>query len=268
MLNRSEEHFLKHIFGCTPIAYGILLPQTGMEPTSPASEGRILAFGPPGKTQEACFFFLSCIHHHLGLLAGVGGSQKREPERKVALWKSKRISLRFCSIRIEHCVSLITANPYNAFFSSNSHFTPSVISYQHSLSHNPFLLFPFFPSLQIDWCSVELGLPGSPWWPAGSPQGQAMDRKGAWGAVPGYLPKCLPPLSSHSCLLETDLWSCPEPCKCFRFCRPQSVPEHVLFVKVKQKHKKKTNKKWRGGSFIQPHGKERNASKWIHFATT
>lgn len=60
------------------------------------------------------------------------------------------------------------------------------------------------------------------------------------GAVPGYLPKCLPPLSGHPCLLETDLWSSPKPCKCFQFCRPQSFPEHVLFVKVKQKHKKQT----------------------------
>lgn len=94
-------------------------------------------------------------------------------------------------------------------------------------------------------------------------------RLGSCPRVPtGYLPKCLPPLSGHPCLLETDLWSSPKPCKCFQFCRPQSFPEHVLFVKVKQKHKKQTNKKWKGSSFIQPHGKERNASKWIHFATT
>lgn len=86
MLNLSEEHFLKYIFGCTPIAYGILLPQTGMEPTSPASEGRILAFGPPGKSQEASFFFLRCIHHHLGLLAE-GQSEEGTREEGCAMEK-------------------------------------------------------------------------------------------------------------------------------------------------------------------------------------
>ena len=33
-----------------PVACGILVPQPGIEPTSPAVEGRFLTTGPPGKS--------------------------------------------------------------------------------------------------------------------------------------------------------------------------------------------------------------------------
>ena len=38
-------------------ACGILVPQPGVEPTSPALEGRFLTTGPPGKSPGACLSF-------------------------------------------------------------------------------------------------------------------------------------------------------------------------------------------------------------------
>ena len=38
------------------MACGILVPQPGMEPMSPALEGRFLTTGPPGKSLEYFFF--------------------------------------------------------------------------------------------------------------------------------------------------------------------------------------------------------------------
>ena len=36
--------------------YGILAPQPGIEPASPALEGEVLTTGPPGRFQFVCFF--------------------------------------------------------------------------------------------------------------------------------------------------------------------------------------------------------------------
>ena len=41
---------------CPATAYGILVPRTGIEPVSPALEGRFLTTGPPGKSPEAVIF--------------------------------------------------------------------------------------------------------------------------------------------------------------------------------------------------------------------
>ena len=38
-----------------PTACGILLPQPGIEPVSPALEGRFFTTGPPGKSREVLF---------------------------------------------------------------------------------------------------------------------------------------------------------------------------------------------------------------------
>ena len=49
-----------HRFSC-PVACGILVPQPGIEPVSPALEGGFLTTGPPGKSHVPpllCFFFL------------------------------------------------------------------------------------------------------------------------------------------------------------------------------------------------------------------
>ena len=35
-----------------PMEYGVLVPGSGMEPTSPALEGRFLTTGPPGRSQQ------------------------------------------------------------------------------------------------------------------------------------------------------------------------------------------------------------------------
>ena len=40
-----------------PAACGILVPQPGIEPTSPALEGGFLTTGPPGKSQDSSYFF-------------------------------------------------------------------------------------------------------------------------------------------------------------------------------------------------------------------
>ena len=40
-----------------PTACGILVPPPGIEPMSPALEGRFLPTGPPGKSQSLSFFF-------------------------------------------------------------------------------------------------------------------------------------------------------------------------------------------------------------------
>ena len=39
----------------SPAAYGILVPQPGIEPTSPALEGRFFTNGPPGKSHHQFF---------------------------------------------------------------------------------------------------------------------------------------------------------------------------------------------------------------------
>ena len=39
-----------------PTAHGILVPQPGIEPTSPALEGGFLTTGPPGRSQESYIF--------------------------------------------------------------------------------------------------------------------------------------------------------------------------------------------------------------------
>ena len=44
-----------------PTAYGILVPWPGIEPLSPASEGRFLTTGPPGKPHEFVFYVCESI---------------------------------------------------------------------------------------------------------------------------------------------------------------------------------------------------------------
>ena len=44
-------------FGC-PVACGILVPQPGIEPASPALEDRFLTTGPPGKSHVRGFIYL------------------------------------------------------------------------------------------------------------------------------------------------------------------------------------------------------------------
>ena len=39
-----------------PTAYGLLVPQPGIKPVSPALEGKFLITGPPGKSLEMIFF--------------------------------------------------------------------------------------------------------------------------------------------------------------------------------------------------------------------
>ena len=46
--------FMFWFFG--PEACGILAPRTGIEPTPPALEGKVLATGPPGKSQGQLIF--------------------------------------------------------------------------------------------------------------------------------------------------------------------------------------------------------------------
>ena len=47
----SRAHRLSGCRGlCFPAACGILVPQPGMEPVSPALEGRVLTTGPPGRS--------------------------------------------------------------------------------------------------------------------------------------------------------------------------------------------------------------------------
>ena len=41
-----------------PTACGILVPPPGIEPMSPALEGRFLPTGPPGKSQDGKFYIM------------------------------------------------------------------------------------------------------------------------------------------------------------------------------------------------------------------
>lgn len=58
------------------------------------------------------------------------------------------------------------------------------------------------------------------------------------------------------------------PANAFGSAGPRVSLSMSFLSKSNKNTRKKQTKKWRGGSFIQPHGKERNASKWKHFATT
>ena len=52
---RASEHVGPVVVVCglsCPVACGILVPQPGIEPTSPALEGRFLTTGPPGKSKN------------------------------------------------------------------------------------------------------------------------------------------------------------------------------------------------------------------------
>ena len=55
-----------HGLSC-PVAHGILVPPPGIEPASPALEGRFLTTRPPGKSH---IYILSCILFHYGLSQG------------------------------------------------------------------------------------------------------------------------------------------------------------------------------------------------------
>ena len=46
-----------------PTACGILVPQAGMEPASPALEGRFLTTRPPGKSLLSCLYLNKLIYH-------------------------------------------------------------------------------------------------------------------------------------------------------------------------------------------------------------
>ena len=58
-----------------PSVCGVLVPQPGMEPASPALEGRFLTTGPPGKSPHVYFIYSSFEGHmgcfHLSLLGAV-----------------------------------------------------------------------------------------------------------------------------------------------------------------------------------------------------
>ena len=56
---------VSHGLSC-PAACGILVTWPGMEPGSPASEGRFSTTGPPGKSQHHIFFIHSSVCGHLG----------------------------------------------------------------------------------------------------------------------------------------------------------------------------------------------------------
>ena len=43
-------------------AYGVLVPQSGIEPTPPALGGKVLIIGPPGKTQDYKFWMKEVEH--------------------------------------------------------------------------------------------------------------------------------------------------------------------------------------------------------------
>ena len=45
-------------YNSCPVACGILVPRPGIEPTSPALEGRFLITGPPGKSSDGINIFL------------------------------------------------------------------------------------------------------------------------------------------------------------------------------------------------------------------
>jgi len=51
-----------HRFNC-PIAWGILVPQPGIEPLSPALEGGFLTTGPPGKFLASTSYITPCARH-------------------------------------------------------------------------------------------------------------------------------------------------------------------------------------------------------------
>ena len=48
-------------FLATPEASGILVPQTGIEPASPALEGEVLPTGPSGRSLYHSFFFVAIV---------------------------------------------------------------------------------------------------------------------------------------------------------------------------------------------------------------
>ena len=56
---------MSHGLGC-PVACGILVTWPGIEPGSPALEGRFSINGPPGKSQHHIFFIHSSVHGHVG----------------------------------------------------------------------------------------------------------------------------------------------------------------------------------------------------------
>ena len=49
------------IFSAAPEACGILVPQTGIEPASPALEGEVLTTGPSGRSLYHSFFFVAIV---------------------------------------------------------------------------------------------------------------------------------------------------------------------------------------------------------------
>ena len=49
-----------HRLSC-PAAYGILVPQAGIEPVSPVLEGGFLSTGPPGKSLYIVYLHIPCF---------------------------------------------------------------------------------------------------------------------------------------------------------------------------------------------------------------
>ena len=60
-LQRTDSLVVAHRLSCST-ACGILVHQSGIEPMSPALQGRFFTIGPPGKSLFFFFFFLICIY--------------------------------------------------------------------------------------------------------------------------------------------------------------------------------------------------------------
>ena len=75
-----------HGLSC-PMAYGILVPPLGMEPTSPALEGRFLTTGPPG-SPRSCSLLEIIVAELLALMSPA--LWRRLPERVEPMSREKQ----------------------------------------------------------------------------------------------------------------------------------------------------------------------------------
>ena len=61
LLRRTSSLVAAHWLSC-PVAFGILVPQPGIEPTSPALEGRFFTTGSPGKSWMRVYILANTLH--------------------------------------------------------------------------------------------------------------------------------------------------------------------------------------------------------------